>query len=315
MITFSERVLTPVKDIPEPNFKMELLTHTTDDGFDYGAAVADGRKTPDDPTMLFLLPWSEYAARPDAADRYRMIASQLGARVIAIDNMGVGPHASRIPREFNRQFRQGDFSANTERQAQILQHIVPDLGRLSLMGYSFSMGGAMMASLLNQLPDDVHVDRMLLMETVGIRRQAVGALMAKFVLESRRWNSEYIKHDAWQVDWMNRPGENAGALPLQMVRSPAGYYSYPVGLAKGNLLADLSAAYGRAFNADTHVAVISGNDSIVSTPADNDYLAEQFHALGVKNVYRDRLVGESHGLIDAPRKLAAMLEPYETHLA
>ena len=307
MINYRERTLVSDIDIEEPSFSTDIQTHQTYSGLSLDVAIADGRKEKTDPTVLFFLPWSEYVARPDASDRYRVMAETMGARVIALDNLGVGNGTSELPPAIAKDVVKGNFMANAETQLEVVKDgLGVNLGHAALFGYS--LGAGIAASFAKAMDEKDHIDRLTLMETVGARQQSMGALALRFALESIRWNRAYINNDALQVDWMSRPGSDPTML-RRMRKTPAAYYAYPRGLSTGSaVVPNLEAAFEHGvLNDRSTIGIIHGSKSIVSPRSENEYLADRLWNMNVATVSQTVLLNESHGILDAPRKFIQTL--------
>ena len=307
MINYRERTLVSDIDIEEPSFSTDVQTYRTYSGLSLDVAVADGRKQKTDPTVLFFLPWSEYVARPDASDRYRVMAETMGARVIALDNLGVGNGTSELPPAIAKDVAKGNFMANAETQLEVVKdNLGVNLGHAALFGYS--LGAGIAASFAKAMDEKDHIDRLTLMETVGARQQSMGALALRFARESIRWNRAYINNDALQVDWMSRPGSDPTML-RRMRKAPAGYYAYPLGLSTGNaVVPNLEAAFEHGVLSDaSSISVVHGSKSIVSPRSENEYLINQLRDMNSADVSEIVLVNESHGVLDGPRKFVQTL--------
>lgn len=300
MPRYIEAAVSADQSILEPPFETNVATLTTEGGLNFRVASAGDEYFGD--TLLFEQPWSGYVDRADVKDQLRMTAASFECHVIAIDNLGVGDGTSKIPRGWHRDFRDGDFTRLSDAHLEILHRKREnDLGKLSIAAYS--MGGALAASLLMRA-DNLRFDEVIFMETVGASRQNPLTLARQFGIESAVWMKNYTKNASLQLDWMNKPGQDK-TMVRRMLKSPSGYTDYPQGLTKGRMLADLRSAYDEGvIDKDTRVLVMSGENSRVSSLADNTKLARSVEAMGVERVTQLLLRGESHGILDGMAKFA-----------
>ena len=110
MKSFSERRLVPQQTISPPLFRGVLRTRQTAEGKSIDIFTADsGARTSGNGTIIFGLPWSEYVARPDASDRYRIMAQETRTRVQAVDNVGFGDGTSSLTHAQAETIRAGDI--------------------------------------------------------------------------------------------------------------------------------------------------------------------------------------------------------------
>jgi pimeloyl-ACP methyl ester carboxylesterase len=302
MMRYRETELVLARDIVRPDFEPEHRSHRLAGGLRLDTVTADGRTQADDPTILMTLPWSEFVARPDATDRYSIIADELGARVIAIDNLGVSGR-SRLPHSIARDIRRGNFDSLSSAQWEALQQVDSYLGKNALAMFSYSLGGIVAMSLAKNAPEEMHFDSLLLAETVGIKGRIIEDLGRAFMSEMEAWKKYWPENPTW----MHQPGNDLKIIG-RMATHMAGHISYPLGLAKGTLLEIAEHAYGRSIDSTTNVHVMSGEMSTVSPLADNLLLAEKFSELGVRHVTQDIFLGETHGMIDSVNRLVPALE-------
>lgn len=301
-----ERQLTLNENMSEPDNQAVLNTRTTDEGYCFDVSTVDSRTAESGETMVQMLAWSGYTARPDEIDRSRIIADTLSTRLISVDNLGVGEGTSRIPSDIRRELQHGDFESVSRLQWEALMQdeTVRNLGNLSVIGYS--LGAGMAASFAATAPEGIHIDRLFLWETVGVRRQPVTMLTAKFGVEALKWNRYFPENP----EWMHRPGNDPTMLS-RMKAAPAGYSDYPRGLAHGTVLADLIQAREREIIDDqTEIILMSNTKSRVSSLADNGYLVENLIANGMVPRVWDQYVGESHGMIDSTMRVKSALADY-----
>ncbi len=266
-------------------------------------SVADARRQPTDPTVLFFLPWSEYVARPDVGDRYRLIASAMGARVVALDNLGIGPNSSHLPVSMRRDIEHGNFSGNIAMQMDALQRLDISLAHISLAGYS--LGTSMAACFAGELGAYGFIDSITLAEPVGITKQHTATLMRKFIVEMINWGKSYQDTRSVHPEWMQPSGLNHTTV-WQGVTSPLEYMAYAKGLAKAPLLPSMVEAFGKSITSETRIRIINGGSSVISTTVENIQLTNDLRKLGA-TVQHDVYTGETHGVIDAPRKIVSML--------
>lgn len=302
-----ERQLVADQAINEPDFGVDVRTcRVFNSRYGLDMATADGRASQSSETIVNFLPWSEYVKRPDATDRYRVMADVLGVKLISIDNLGVGDGTSTLPSTIRQVVQQGNFYPVSQMQHEALlsEKSTHELGSVSLMGYS--LGANMAASFAASAPESTRVDRLMLWETIGVQRQSSASLAIKFGLEALKWQSYYSENPAW----MHQPGSDP-TMWSRMRAAPAGYSDYPRGLVHGTVLADLIEAREREIIDDqTEIILMSNTKSRVSSLADNGYLVENLIANGMVPRVWDQYVGESHGMIDSTMRVKSALADY-----
>lgn len=296
--------LESLPDLPEPTITTEITRVPVESEVSIDVAVADARQSPDDTTVLFFLPWSEYVSRLDASDRYRALATALSARVVALGNVGMGPGASTLPAAMRRDIERGNFGSHERMHIEALRQISIPLGNVSLIGYSLGTGLA--SRFARELDGHGTVDSLILGEPVGLTRQATLPLMTKFAREIALWGRDRKIVQQIHPKWMAAPTVY-GATLKHIATHSRDYMAYPRGLATAPILPDLQVAYDRTIDPDVPIRIINGGDSVISTTGDNDKFARSLIELGYMNVTHDTYEGEAHGAIDVPRKIVAML--------
>ncbi|MGB4762566.1 MAG: hypothetical protein WBP12_04405 [Candidatus Saccharimonas sp.] len=291
-------------DLPEPTIAAEITRVPIESNVSIEVAMADARQSPDDSTVLFFLPWSEYVSRPDATDRYRSLAVAFSARVIALGNVGMGPGASPLPATLRQDIERGNFGGHERMHLEALQRLSIPLGNVSLIGYSLGTGLA--ARFARELEGYGTVDSLILGEPVGLTRQATLPLMGKFVHEILFWGRDRTMVRRIHPDWMAAP-TSYGATLKHFATHSRDYMAYPRGLATAPIIPDLRVAYDRTIDPDTPIRIVNGGGSVISTTADNDKFARSLIEIGYMNVTHDIYDDEVHGVIDVPRKIVAML--------
>lgn len=303
-----QRRISPNGDVPEPRFEAVTEQRTSLEGTSLSLAIADGGSSADSETVLNFMSWSGYVERPDVKDMQRVIAQALGARVVSIDNLGVGDGTDHIPEYKRLRLQQGNFGTVSRAQLDVFQQdgTVSRGDSVSLMGHS--LGAAMAASFARAMPAGSHVDRLILWETAGIRHQPLSLLVGKFGLEALKWQ-RYLTDNP---DWMNLPGKDK-TIWSRMRENKAGYIDYPCGLAKGTVVADIIEARDREIVDDsTEILILHGEQSRVSSTTDNVYLVEALLANGIKPRIWQQYSDESHGIIDSANRIDAMLTEFRT---
>ncbi len=285
-------------DLPEPTIAAEITRVPVE------TDVADARQSPDDPTVLFFLPWSEYVSRPDATDRYRSLATALSARVVALGNIGMGPGASSLPSAMRRDIERGNFGSHERAHLTALQQREISLGAVSIIGYS--LGTSLAARFAREMDGKGTIDSLVLGEPVGTTRQSIVPLMGKFAQEILLWGRDRRTVQHIHPTWM-APPTAYGATLRHFAMHSGDYLAYPRGLAIAPIMPDLRRAYDSTITADAPLRIINGSGSVISTTADNDRFARSLIETGFMNVTHDTYDGEAHGVIDVPRKIVTML--------
>lgn len=291
-------------ELPEPAVPATISHVHIEPGVTLDLAIADARQSPSDPTVLFFLPWSEYVARPDATDRYRLLATALSSRVIALSNLGMGPGAAHLPNGMRRDIEHGDFGSHERMHIEALHRLSVPLGHVSLMGYS--LGASLAARFARELEGYGQVDSFTVGEPVGVVRQHTIPLMRKFAHEIMFWARDRSEMRKIHPDWM-APPTMYGATLRHFTANLRDYMAYPRGLATAPLVPDLRFAHDRTMAADIPIRLVNGGGSVISTTSDNERLALQLEETGYRNITHDVYVDEVHGAIDVPRKIIAML--------
>lgn len=291
-------------DLPEPTIAAEITRVLVERETSIEVAIADARQSPDDTTVLFFLPWSEYVSRPDATDRYRSLATALSARVVALGNVGMGPGSSPLPSAMRRDIERGNFGSHERAHLTALQQLAIPLGNVSVIGYS--LGTSLAARFARELDGRGSIDSLVLGEPVGMVRQPTIPLMGKFAHEIALWARDRRMVQRIHPTWM-APPTAYGATLGHFALHGRDYLAYPRGLATAPILPDLRRAYDKTIASDAPIRIINGGGSVISTTADNDRFARSLIETGFMNVAHDIYDGEAHGVIDVPRKIVAMI--------
>lgn len=298
--------LTPesLPTLTEPTIPAVIKRVHIETNISLQVAIADARSCADDPTIVFFLPWSEYVTRPDATDRYRLLASALSSRVVALNNLGMGPGSSGLPSAMRRDIEHGNFGSHERVHLEALHRLAIPLANVSLMGYSLGTGLA--ARFARELDGYGTVDSLTIGEPVGITQQHTLPLMAKFAHEMTFWARDHRLSRKIHPEWMPSP-TLYGATVQHFARHTRDYMAFPQGLATAPIINDLEAAYGRTIDPDTPIRIVNGGSSVISPTADNERFARTLATIGYTNITHDIYDGEVHGVIDVPRKIVAML--------
>ncbi len=295
--------------VNEPPQEVRTVSETIhlEDDLSIDIAVADGRRNENDPTTLFFLPWSEYVTRQDAADRQSMLAHAMCSRVVAVGNAGVGPNAGMFPASMKEDIKNGNFQSLAQAQIETLRKSDHDIrlhDGVSIMGYS--LGTTIAARFVRELDDSAAINSLTFLEPVGMTPQSSASLVSKFAKETMAWGSVYSETKQIHPEWMARPG--LSAEPLKYMCKNLFYFSYIQGLSKAPMLVDLEVAReANALRPSTPIRIVNGSKSVISTSKENDGLANSLQGYGFQDVEHDIYIGESHGVIDVPRKLASII--------
>ena len=293
-------------DKPPAQSRATVETIETDSGLSLDIAVADARRDKDGPTNLFFLPWSEYVSREDALDRQSMIAHATGARVISLGNIGIGPTADKLPRSMKKKIAKGDFSEVAKAQIDALsksKHEI-DLDGISLTGYS--LGAAVLSRFARELKGNHTIGSITLLEPVGIVDQPAWSIVRKFIHEAANFDKVYPERKDIHPEWMAMPGLRTEAVKDMLNKQF--YLSYIKGLSKAPILNDLIMAYRNgSLSKDTPIRTINGSESVISPTEENVYMERVLRIYGLESIQRDVYKGDSHAVIDVPRRLASIL--------
>ena len=266
--------------------------------------TADGRRDNDGHTIILTEPYSGYVGRLDDIVRHKVIASQLGARVIAIDNIGVGIGTShRIPDGVYEGLNEGNFTALALLQWEALlsrENILED-GSLSIVGNSLGVASA--AALAATAPEDKSIDRLVLIEGVS-QPGSLGSLAMRFISEMNDWG-----------DYKNNNDPVYRELQRKARLSNFGRWAYIYANALTNPRVGLDimkAVQQQSFSETAHLDIVNGSRSRVSPTTDNEMLARQCRlhtdgTFGSPDMLHTVLRDESHGIIDDLSKYAHLL--------
>ncbi|NCU37851.1 hypothetical protein EOL96_02220 [Candidatus Saccharibacteria bacterium] len=289
--------------LQEPSFGCSIQTVVTPDNRIMRALSTEEDFGYPDSAVIYELAWSGFVDRVDEIDRIRMISQALNRRVVAIDNLGVGAGTSQLSGVAQKEVRSGNFDTLSKNKLEVFRRVAPNIGRVALFGWS--MGSSMAISMAKNL-DDVTVEKLILAETVGLDHSNSVQLGLKFGIEAVKWYRKYLTQNSLNVNvpaWMSPPlsdSQRATTLP--------GLINYPIGLTHYPIQDDISAAYTRgSLQSDTKITIVNTANSGISSSNCNDRLAQMFIDNGAIDVTRIEVLNESHGMVDAPTKLDALL--------
>lgn len=263
----------------------------------------DARRDGSNRTVIVFQPWSDYVEREFSQARMDLVAETMNARVIGVDNLGVGISTSDIPKPTRQRLAKGDFSqvADLTWQAIRANSLFDDESELTLSYYS--LGTTMAAAMAAHAPEGVSVDRLILMESAAFRPQHFGRFAVNYLMHGGDNWKQYLGENP---DWV--PGPSSGLhLAKRIIAQPMGHLVYPQGMASGGVEGHLKVAYGREIiTPNTIVEVANGTDSKVSPTAQNDALYQMLLTMPV-DAARTVYVGETHGMQDSFPRIAAAL--------
>lgn len=257
-------------------------------------------------TVMVFQPWSDYVARPFAQQRMDLIADNLNARVIGVDNLGVGMGTSDIPQEMRREIAGGDFGKVSELQWEAVQanELFDKDDSLTLSYYS--LGTTMAMSMAAHAPEGVSIDRMILWDCAAIEPQHFGRLALTYLTDGGKGWKQYLSENP---DWVKKPS-GIGHLVKRIAAQPAGHIDYPRGMAQKTAFDDMVMAHEKGvMSNDSVVHILNGSKSKVSPTELNDKLAAQIAGLKLPTpeVIRTTLVGERHAIQDSfPRTVCVL---------
>lgn len=287
-----------------PNFSLERPEVTPghlrtfvdpETGLALDTYTVDGRKAGSRKTIALFQPWSDYVGRPFAQQRMDLIADSLNARVIGVDNLGVGLQTSDIPEAMRAQIASGDFSEVNRLQWAALQS-GGSLDELTLAYYS--LGTSMAMSMAAHAPEGVQIDRMMLWDCAAIEPQNFGRLALTYFMNGAQGWKRYLSENP---EWVEEP---SGVMQLvkRISLQPAGHYYYPRGMARKTAFDDMQMAHEKgSLSPDSLIHVINGSKSKVSPSALNDALANKLTRLRhpTPDVLRLTLRNEYHAIQDS----------------
>lgn len=321
--------LLPVNfDLEKPTGKPGELSTFTDPetGLSLDVYGVDRRSPYSKNTVLVFQPWSDYVARPFAQQRMDLIANTLDARVIGVDNLGVGIGTSDIPGDglsmsqrlhslltgdglpdsMRHKISQGDFSDVSKLQWKaILASKLFDQNDDNSLAY-YSLGTSMAMLMAAHAPKGVQIDRMILWDCAAIEPQAFGKLALTYLWDGGKGWKQYLSENP---EWVEKPS-GIGHLVKRIMEQPAGHWVYPRGMAQKTAFHDMEMAHDRGvLSPDSIIHVINGSESKVSPTRLNDEFAAQLGALRhpTPEVLRLTLQGEKHAIQDSFPRTARVL--------
>ena len=296
----------PVVELPEPSIEGALIPTMvydikTETGRTLDVYVVNGRHQSNSrKTMIVSLPWSEYVARPDAQDRYKMLAEEYGALVIAVDNPGIAGNTSKLTLPQRIGLAHGCFTVMSELQWKAIEATSgyrPD-DDITLWGYS--LGGLQTFSMAATAPEGTEIKRFVVGEALT-REQSLGQTVLDFAHSNARWK-QYLEENPDWVDPSNRL-----RLAGQVIGRPRAHGLYAKAMGGGVLLDYLSQARKReTINPDTEFHLYRGEQSRVSSATGLYSVAERLHELGVNEVEAYDYRGEDHAMINSLPRMAAV---------
>lgn len=301
------------EQIPAPGFETYVMTGKTSDGLKLDVAVTQNETDTSIPDIIVTQPWSGFVDRPPVRGTYLpTLATAFGARVIAIDNLGLGRGTDNIPQSMHRDLRRGNFDPLATTQWEVLTDSVPDLHE-QLVHFGYSQGATVSAWLAKNSPETHATSDLMLMEAVGLQPQSFLRLVGRGAIESAQWRIDYQAP-------LQAQKRSSGAKPLpagdlsafrRMRRDLSGLYDYPRGLTHARILGALATALEQgSLTPATHMAIVNTSNSRLSTTPQNDLFAQQLAETGYENIDRITVRGHSHGMIDDPAAMYAFLDDY-----
>lgn len=317
MITNAESItLKPVFELASPSVNGELLPVSTlrenGDVLTVETFRANGTRegVQSKSKMLIFQPWSDYIGKGREFNQRRLelMAEETSSDVLGVDNLGMGRETSNLPDDLVDRLKTGDFSEVAELMWQaVASHpdfeINPD-DNLTL-GFH-SLGTSMAAEMAAHAPEGVKVDQMLLLDTAVPVERSFGSLATKYFMHGGDQLSQYLK-ETEELGWAHNKPRSLGRFALDVLRQRTGYHAYGRALAERPMYDALKEAYLRgSLDHESHVHIMNGSRSKISSTADNNELANRLSAGGLQ-VARTELVGETHPVNDSFPRLAAIL--------
>lgn len=303
--------LKPNLNLSQPSISGELVSVEVD--YDDNKTLTidtygvNGRSGGSRRTILAFQPWSDYSGREFMQRRLDAVAEATNAIVVSVDNLGVGTNTSSMPRDIKQQVRSGDFSELCELTWDaVLQNPLVDVHDTDelILGYH-SLGATIAAEMTAYAPEDVEINRLMLLESVTLREQSFGSLMLKYGRKGADQIGQYMGENP---DWMPQPTP-VGEFMQGLVRQAAGHYTYPRGMARRPLFEALEEAREReVLTRDSLIHLSNGSRSELSPTSDNDAVAEKVRKKLGLAVCRTILYGETHPINDSIPRAVAYLE-------
>ena len=141
-----------------------------------GVYVADARQGDVNGKATIILPqWSDGALHnPLSQERAKATASIEGGVVLYVDNPGVEPDLPEMPGYIKQALLSGDFKPGAIKQwdaiAQGLDYVGLDFDSVSRV-LGASLGAHVASAIVRTAPEEVHLERMDLLETAGLNKE------------------------------------------------------------------------------------------------------------------------------------------------
>lgn len=234
--------------------------------------------------LINCLPWSEYTARPDAHDRYGVMARAAGALIMSIDMPGVGKESEHLTKKQRQELHDGNVESIVAMQHEALKFTAERegiyLGNVALFGYS---QGTISAAHLEPL---LQPASLILAEPVGITPKNTGMFVRSFLHDARADAQYKRENPAWFREH----------LAFELPQNIPCLYAYIQMMARGEHFMALHERPGRK---DT---IVHGSQSTVSTDADIARLTQQLPRAEIV-----QLLGENHSFLNSVGRIAMLL--------
>ena len=234
--------------------------------------------------LINCLPWSEYTARPDARERYSVMARAAGALVMSVDIPGVGQGNAPLDKKQRQELHDGNVESIVAMQHEALKFTAERegiyLGNVALFGYS---QGTISAAHLEPL---LQPSSLILAEPVGITPKNTASFVGSF-LHDAKTDAQYKRENpAWFREH----------LTFELPQNIPSLYAYIQMMARGEHFMALHERPGRK---DT---IVHGSQSTVSTDDDIARLTQQLPRAEVV-----QLLGENHSFLNSVGRVAMLL--------
>jgi len=256
--------------------------------------------------IVMYPPWSDGPNHYIFQRRAEVTASASNKLVFGVGNSGVEIENPRMHSDIKESLKRGDFSKLNAKQWDTIEKTA-DLYDLTLanvdrLAYS-SLAAHIAANAAANAPKEVHLNSIYLFETTSLNHTRTKNLkgLTNYILN-------YLKHgsDGWSdymranPEWIKRPNALT-CLAKQAILRTAGLTIYPQAIYYSKSIPELltEAYHNDTIEHDCKIVILNGQESKISTTADNDRLAKELADIGFTNITRVVVKGGTHSMHDS----------------
>lgn len=197
-----------------------------------GVYVADARQGDANGKATIILPqWSDGTLHnPLSQERAKATAAIEGGVVIYVDNPGVELDSPEMTKDIKQALLSGDFKPGAIKQwdaiAQGLDYAGLDFDSVSRV-LGASLGAHVASAIVHTAPEEVHLERMDLWETAGLKKENnFLQFAANFMMHGGDGYADILKDNPEWVAYL-RDTNGAKELAKIAIRRTAGLFYYP----------------------------------------------------------------------------------------